>query len=770
VPSTTIAKLGRIANLGLFQNCPGAHHPSFRQFNLIYGFNGSGKTTLGRIIASLGTGTRCSALPADGIFEVHLSDGTVQSSVADLSALRGRVHVFNTDFLEDSFLWKQGEARPVFYIGREQAELLQTLNQTTANIASKTESLARANQRMETDERAFTVLKRNMARNIADQLGLGRKYDASNLVADYSVRLEKGFCPLAEGEIARLKTVLSQDAPLPQLGTLRLPQTNPADIADRSYDLAFATPGQMTVKGLHGHDSMRQWVGTGLIYHKEHKLEECLFCGSALERERLDILETVIDDNFSRLTDNLTSTHGDLQALATEYNEISRTLPRSGDFDSSIRGRASACINDMRDNFSRVGQLLTKLLGVISDKKALPHKMPADLRPDVIVQLKLSCENAAGTIDKLNSLVDDHNGVIERFQETKTAASSALKSHLLAEGESNFIEAQTALNEGKAEARNIESELAQLRESEESLKRAVRSHGPAADVITRMIHNYLGRKDLELVAADEGYRLRRNGKLVKGSLSEGEKTAIGICYFLTTLEAEGRKRKDLIVVVDDPVSSLDTRALNYSFNVIQAVVKDAAQAFLITHNLQFMREAKMWLHPRTEKGLKQRDKDPSKASATLMFLDTIQPGGPETRNCVLKELPKHIRDYESEYHYMLYLIFQFIASPGDTQHFYLIPNALRKTLDVFLAFKSPGPEGLHSKMEKLAMALEGMDPARIRALERLAQVESHADTLDELVNFSAATVEEVHQASETLLELMGNLDADHLACMRTLCA
>jgi hypothetical protein len=50
---------------------------------------------------------------------------------------------------------------------------------------------------------------------------------------------------------------------------------------------------------------------------------------------------------------------------------------------------------------------------------------------------------------------------------------------------------------------------------------------------------------------------------------------------------------------------------------------------------------------------------------------------------------------------------------------------------------------------------------RICALDRLAQIESHADSLDDLISFSSMTVEETRDATNTLLELMEQADESH---------
>jgi wobble nucleotide-excising tRNase len=210
--------------------------------------------------------------------------------------------------------------------------------------------------------------------------------------------------------------------------------------------------------------------------------------------------------------------------------------------------------------------------------------------------------------------------------------------------------------------------------------------------------------------------------------------------------------------------------LNYSFNILRAMVDGACQVFLLTHNLHFMNEVRKWLFRLTPSGLERAKKDAAGATAALLLLDVVQPGGSETRACALRELPKHIRDYESEYHYLLHLIFKFVATPESTEYFFLMPNAMRKVLDVFLAFKVPGPAGLGSKVEKLVREVEGIDPARVHALVTLAQVESHSDNLDDLITFSSATVEEVREAAQTLIDVLKRMDEAHLNDMKKLCA
>jgi hypothetical protein len=99
------------------------------------------------------------------------------------------------------------------------------------------------------------------------------------------------------------------------------------------------------------------------------------------------------------------------------------------------------------------------------------------------------------------------------------------------------------------------------------------------------------------------------------------------------LEEDGRQKKNVIAVVDDPISSLDTKALNYAFSLLKRTLSDTSQLIVLTHNMDFMNEAKKWL-----KG-KAYPRDPSKSpSASLLFIaTTVSPCG--TISSSICELP-----------------------------------------------------------------------------------------------------------------------------------
>lgn len=185
-----------------------------------------------------------------------------------------------------------------------------------------------------------------------------------------------------------------------------------------------------------------------------------------------------------------------------------------------------------------------------------------------------------------------HNERIDGFDRYQEDARIAVRRHYLAGGRVEYDALVADQKAAETEAISAEADLTHLTQEVARLKSEVREHGPAADKINKLIESYLGHGELTISAVAEGYEIHRHGRLVEGTPSEGEKTAIALCYFISTLESDGRKLKDLIVVVDDPISSLDTKALNFACALVKSRLDKAGQLFVLTHNQQCMNEFK----------------------------------------------------------------------------------------------------------------------------------------------------------------------------------
>jgi wobble nucleotide-excising tRNase len=376
-------------------------------------------------------------------------------------------------------------------------------------------------------------------------------------------------------------------------------------------------------------------------------------------------------------------------------------------------------------------------------------------------------QRVAMEIGSVNVLIDQHNSYCDDFTAIQQRARDDLQGHYLAVDKEEYEELAQAVVVAGKRVSSLNDEAAVLGREIEALKKLVRKHGPAAIAFNKLLKTYLGRGEIELVPTEEAFEIHRGGQALKGALSEGEKTALALCYFLVSLEADGRKSRDLLVVVDDPISSLDTRALHYAFNMLKNSLHGASQLIISTHNIQFMNEVKKWLK-NTLRNFEAKNPEGAPPAA-LLFIDTTQDLSNGVRSSSLIELPKLIRDYDSEYHYLFFLVVNFASSFATfSDYFYLMPNALRKVMDIFFAFKVPGPHGLASKVDTIANG-KNVDPNVLRSIDRLVQLESHADSLDDLVSLSSLTLKETREAATSLLKFMEVVEPEHFKQMVRLC-
>jgi len=267
MPLATLARVNRIINMGIYRDFAGNDATTLRRWNLIYGFNASGKTTLSRILGSLGKGQLHPTLPNDGSFEIGLSDGTsITSDNLAQSVLVSRLFVFNSDFVEDNLRWAEGTSSPIFYIGQPQADAAAELASKEAALLDLYPTLAAAEKLLGAEDRALAANKRNTARTIAEQLRLGRRYEAPELVDDYANTALVTEMISGE-EQATLEHTVGLDSHPPRIELLASHNFSLSGVLEDARSVAATTVGTILLADLRDHDEMLGWMKAGLDYH-----------------------------------------------------------------------------------------------------------------------------------------------------------------------------------------------------------------------------------------------------------------------------------------------------------------------------------------------------------------------------------------------------------------------------------------------------------------------------------------------------------------------
>jgi len=758
-----INRLRSIKNVGvLADKNPADHSPTFRRYNLIYGFNASGKSTLSRIFAALGTPTSSGGLPENSSVAVEMDDGTTHRVPHDGAALADHVCVFNTDFIQRSLRWEDGTANPIFYISEEQSAIAASLREAEHAFAHLTTSHQQSHELAREKNRTLAQFRTRRAQTISAQLHLaGRQYEANHLKANYQSLQLTPSDVLDAGRLKEHTDVIRRADPPPPLEQIRVNVDAIREIIERSRQLAETDIGDAILDELNRHPAMLGWVTDGYRYHEENALATCLFCGSPLSEHRKRTLSNALNAGIRDHIERLKRAQTESASLNDNAAKMLEQFDDRNHIPASYRARydaaADTLVERLRDAHALLGAAESALEARVRNPAiAVDHSLPA------LEDIATLCSSVAKASVTLNTIINEINERNADFQSRKEESREVLKRHYLAETKDEYEtlarEVSSALQKEEKEQKKLEELGGRI----EELRAKVKEHGPAAQRITELVHAYLGHSELTVEVAQEGYELHRHGRIVEGPPSEGEKTAIALCYFLSTLTAEGRSLKNCIVVVDDPISSLDSRATNYACALLREWLKNARQAIVLTHDLASMNEFKKgwrkFAYPR---------KPETQPTGSMMFLDVRMPTGGVTRASHLIELPPLLREYDSEYHFLCSRVFGLEkVGEAHSEYDFMMPNIIRRVLEVFLAFRVPGTAAIEDKLGKLTEQFPGLEQTRVKALVRLAQVESHSDSLDDLVGYSRMTVEEIREANAALIHLMGKTDEKHASAMR----
>ncbi len=169
----------------------------------------------------------------------------------------------------------------------------------------------------------------------------------------------------------------------------------------------------------------------------------------------------------------------------------------------------------------------------------------------------------------------------------------------------------------------------------------------------------------------------------------------------------------------------------------------------------------------------RRAKEAQKAGAEepnipLFYLNLRFDCETKRRWATLENMSKLLRDYEGEYHYLYCLVYSYSRQPNPTsEHFLLLPNAIRKVMETYLLFKVPGNNNFGAAIGQMAATVP--EKPKFYALQKFAEMEGHGEDLTAITQPATLTIEEAHPAAQELIALIAATDQRHADEMRKLC-
>jgi len=744
---TLIRCISRLRNCGIFRTFDWPTDlPEFGRFNLIYGWNGTGKTTLSRVLRHLEKQT----IP-EGEVKLKMSNGEFEGK--QFPDLNLPIRVFNRDFVNESVFRRDGGALPpIFVFGRESVEKQKQVDQLKRSLADAQTALQSAQSKMRDDEKALDKYCIDRATNIRETLRSSgsnpyNNYDKSRFRTRAQSMImagDKETHRLSEPDRDKLLAQHRANAK-PKLQPIAYQLPDLRALAETASELLSTTVVSATIQTLKEDAALSAWVRQGLGLHQERHVNQCLFCEQELPRERLSALEAHFNAEYEQLMQRIDTEIERLKSAANEGAAL--RLPNRSEFYDDLAVEYDAADACLRRAIESTKKFLHSLVQLLTDKKAKAfERLVLTLSP-------LSVDYEAVT--HLNTVVNKHNQACDDFQGRVSTARKRLEDYFVSTALDEFQRlkdsvsaAETAASKADVEAKRIAQEIA-------NLEREIVEHHQPAEELNDDLRNYLGHSELCLEIKETGYAITRNGTPAQ-ALSEGEMTAIALLYFLKSLKD---RRFDLakgVVVLDDPVSSLDANALYLAFGFIRERTKDAGQLFIFTHNFTFFRQVRNWFHYLPN----QKKENISRRPARFYMLNCVRDG--DQRCATICQLVRLLEKYESEYHYLFACIYRAASSdkPRTLQQYYVLPNMGRRLLESFLAFRRPDISG---DLWKKMASVDFEEAKKLRIL-RFLNTHSHSDTVGD-PEHDPSFLGEARSVLKDLLELIESEDKAHYEAM-----
>lgn len=779
-----------IANFGSFQGLEwkktvrdgGKNVKQFQRLNILYGRNYSGKTTLSRVFRALET----QKIPLNYVgssFTVYGEKGNVAHT--GLVGHSYDVRVYNRDFVTDNlgFLVNQeigGVIKTFAIVGEQNKEIDDAIAAIEAKLGSvEGKAGLRFDQEAKRKERDHTKSAHTAASNgLDDKLRSHAAekikknpnfrspvYNIEHIRRDIATTFKPGFLALTTEEQAGRIKLLKQEA-LPDItDTLVVALKLDSLTATAEPLLSKTITPTKAIEELLKDSALQLWVKQGMGHHRE-KRGTCAFCRQDLPHD----IWQVLDEHFSKESGDLETSLD--AAITSVTNEIS-TIAGLNTFTGA------QFYADERTAFEVSSKALSQALAVYKKdlealKKSLETRKNNLFQPTALKPPTHDAQEIAKHVADINRLIATSNGKTATLEKDKAAAREALRLAdvfafanaitydkelgRIATLKTTSDTAGTAFTDAEKEIRDAEAEVQALRAKQKDERKG-------AERVNALLNNFFGHDGIKLEARDGGdkatvkFEITRNGKSAY-NLSEGECSLIAFCYFIAKLDEPESKGKDLIIYIDDPISSLDGNHIFFMFSLIESLITKPVkkpdgsnsyrykQLFISTHNLDFLKYLKRLSIPMKKLPAAEGVKAKSVSDHEHFMIER----NGTSSNIML--MPSYLKDYITEFHYLFHQIYKCkdqAAAAENHEPFFGFGNNLRKFLEAFLFFKYPYHDDKNDSFERIKKFFGEEEDTAIALVNRLNNEFSHLEAVPDR-GFKPVEIPEIAKVANYVLD------------------
>lgn len=341
----------------------------------------------------------------------------------------------------------------------------------------------------------------------------------------------------------------------------------------------------------------REFIEKGIKLQKEMPDNACPFCTQKISNEIIQEYTSYFNKSVETFNQRSLEMSGTLKNILDQWNikEILQAFEQFKPFMEDFSQNKESLENALE----QIKVLLEKLQKEVDKKEGAKNKEKFQEIDKELLEIQKDIQQH---VDETRKILNEKKKQKEKLEKLKTELKEARIKKVKYDSydwQKSKREAErklSVLNRGHERLNRL------LEKIDNKLKKLYEQKRPDIEAI----NSYLKALNLTKYSLHEDYRIVLNSDVLENSkaemiLSDGEKTTLAFAYFLARLKLFYKKKdlKDLVVVIDDPISSLDEQRIYNTSDIVAKInqelagealkdEEDKAQVFVLTHNHTFM--------------------------------------------------------------------------------------------------------------------------------------------------------------------------------------
>ncbi|MGL2803780.1 AAA family ATPase [Helicobacter pylori] len=340
----------------------------------------------------------------------------------------------------------------------------------------------------------------------------------------------------------------------------------------------------------------REFIEKGIKLQKEMPDNACPFCTQKIPNEIIQEYTSYFNKSVETFNQRSLEMSGTLKNILDQWNikEILQSFEKFEPFMENFSQNKES----LEKALEQIKVLLEELQKEVDKKEGAKNKEEFQKIDKKLLEIQ---ENIQKHVNETRKILNERKKQKEKLEKLKTE----LKEARIKKAKHDSYDWQKSKREaeGKLSVLNRGHERLNclLEKIDNKLKKLYEQKRPDIEAI----NSYLKALNLPKYSLHEDYRIVLNSDALENSkaemiLSDGEKTTLAFAYFLARLKLFYKKEnlKNLVVIIDDPISSLDEQRIYNTSDIVAKINQELAgealkdedkvQVFVLTHNHTFM--------------------------------------------------------------------------------------------------------------------------------------------------------------------------------------